>query len=166
MAGEDRPYISWLHEQECAVQPCSAKVTEIEASHGRTARARPSGKRLGGRPGKAQRSHDHAAYPVCSRHHGQLQRYEYERLGIAREDFATWERDMAAKYLARYREECEQFDAGTLPEAKLVTALRRRGFDAGDFAARWCAAHGLGAQLALDLGRDLKRELKEGGVPL
>lgn len=169
MAGEDPDYIKRLHDYECACHPCAS--CDIQASHPRTVKSAPSGKRLGGRPGKGQRSDDKDAYPCCGRHHSQAQRYEFAKpnsyfYGWSKDKFAAWEAEQGIKFYGRYLEEQEAVAAGTAPEEATRAALRRKGFDPKDFAARWCAEHGLGEQLALDLGRDLKRELKEGGVPL
>lgn len=171
MAGDQKDYVSWLHDQFCACQPCAAQRRDMTASHPRTVRAAPSGKRLGGKPGKSQRADDTAAYPLCRWHHGQAQKYEFSKptsffYGWDMKRFAAWEAEMGAKYYARYLEEQDALKNGTLPEEKLVRALRRRGFDPGDFAARFCTEYELGRQVQLYLARDLRRELKEGGVPL
>jgi hypothetical protein len=169
VAGEQRDYIGWLHDQGCACDPCGAQ--DIQASHPRTIKQAAFGKRLAGRPGKGQRSDDRHAYPICSHHHGQIQRYEKAKpssyfFNWTRDEIETWEREQGDKYWARYLEEQEQLKSGTLPEEKLVKALRRNGFDPKDFAARFCREYDLAPQIRLFLTRDLTRELKEGGVPL
>lgn len=81
-------------------------------------------------------------------------------------EFAAWEAEQGVKSYARYLAEQEAVAAGTADEETTRAALRRKGFDPKDFAERWCREHSLGEQLALDLKRDLARELREGGVPL
>jgi hypothetical protein len=157
-------YISALHDYECAAQPCASR--DITASHPRTC---GGGGRLGGKPGKGQRSLDSSAYPLCRRHHGQAQRYEFSRgffAGWSMKEFATWEAEQGSKYYTRFLAEQEAVAAGTAPEDVTRAALRRKGFDPGDFAARFCAEYGHSDQVRLHLARDLKRELREGGVPL
>lgn len=160
----DRNYISWLHDQPCACQPCASR--DITASHPRTC---GGGGRLGGKPGKGQRSQDSAAYALCRRHHGAAQRYEFSRgffAGWTMKEFAAWEAEQGAKSYARYLAEQEAVAAGTADEETIRAALRRKGFDPKDFAERFCREYELGQQVALVLARDLRRELKDGGVPL
>jgi hypothetical protein len=169
LAGDAKDYISALHDYECSCYPCASR--DIQASHPRTGGAASGGKRLGGRPGMAQRSSDTAAYPICARHHGQAQRYEFAKpnsyfFGWDYKQFATWEAEQGAKSYARYLAEQEAVAAGTADEATTRSALKRKGFDPADFAARFCAEYGHSDQVRLHLARDLKRELKEGGVPL
>lgn len=162
MAGEDRLYIVWLHGEPCAAQPCPA--TDIEASHPRTG---GGGGRLGGKPGKGQRSEDKAAYPLCRRHHGQAQRYEFSRgffAGWTMQEFKAWEAEQGRVHYARYLVELEALKTGTLPEEKLRKALVRQGFDPKDFAARFGREYSIEPQIILLLARDLARELKEAGI--
>lgn len=162
-------YIARLHDYDCACFPCASR--DITASHPRTGGAAFGGKRLGGKPGKGQRAEDSAAYPLCRKHHAQAQAYEFDKLrsyfyGWDYKRFAGWEAEQGAKHYAKFLAEQEAVDAGTASEAVARGVLRRRGFDAADFAKRWCAEYELSAQHALWLSRDLARELKEGGVPL
>jgi hypothetical protein len=171
MAGDAPDYIARLHAYACACQPCAAQPHEITASHPRTGGAASGGKRLGGKPGKGQRSQDTAAYPLCRKHHAQAQAYEFAKPnsyfdGWDRKRFAAWEAEQGAIHYGRYLAEQSEITAGTASEEVTRSFLRRKGFDPVEFAARWCNAKALGHQLAFDLGRDLRRELKEGGVPL
>ena len=169
MAGDDAAYIARLHDYACAAAPCARR--DIQASHPRTGGAASGGKRLGGKPGKGQRASDTAAYPLCQRHHAQAQRYDFDNprsyfAGWTMQEFRAWEAEQGTIHYARYLAELEQVKTGTASEQVAKSVLRRQGFDPKDFAERWCAAHHLGAQLALDLRRDLTRELRESGVPL
>lgn len=164
MAGDQKDYIARLHDYECACQPCAS--LDIQASHPRTC---GGAGRLGGKPGKGQRASDTAAYPLCMKHHAQAQRYDFSKgffAGWTMKEFAAWEAEQGAKSYARYLAEQDAVAAGTAPEEVTRASLRRKGFDAADFAKRFCCEYELGEQVALVLARDLKRELKEGGVPL
>lgn len=55
MAGEDKPYIRWLHGRPCACHPCAAAPHFIQAHH-------PRGGAPSGRPGMSQRSPDRDAF--------------------------------------------------------------------------------------------------------
>lgn len=155
MAGELRDYISWLHDQECAAVPCANR--DIEAHHG-------------GKHGMGLRNSDQQALPLCSRHHRQITSFRPDKRGFfyrwTLEELRAWERAQADASLSKYYAEQAALETGTATEKQAIAALRRKGFDPKDFAVRWCKVKELGEQLALDLARDLKRELREGGIPI
>lgn len=109
MADRDRPYLSWLHAQPCACQPCAAPPRDIEANHSTVAPTffGAAGKRLGGKRGLGQKSHDAFAFSMCRKHHRQFHD-ERERgffAGWTNQEVARWQQEQSQAYRERYEAE-------------------------------------------------------------
>jgi hypothetical protein len=152
MAGELRDYISWVHRQECAAQPCADR--QIEANHSTRGR------------GLGQRTHDSKAFPLCGRHHRQ---FHDERVtgffaGWTRDEVNRWQDEMSSKYSERYAAEqaaiAADVPAATGPAPVVPVPSSLDAFEPIVAAAEFCSAYELSAQVEHDLVRLLKRAVK------
>lgn len=104
MAGEDPDYIHWLHAQECACQPCASLPHDIEANHSTAAPVFSGNKRIGGKRGLGQRTHDRDAFPLCRKHHHQFTNVRERGFfkGWTREQVNAWQLEQSKIYRDRY----------------------------------------------------------------
>jgi hypothetical protein len=170
VADRDRVYLAWLHKQPCACQPCAAPPREIEANHSTVAPTfvGPAGKRLGGKRGLGQKSHDSFAFSMCRKHHHQFHN-ERERgffAGWSNQEVARWQHEQSALYRDRY--EAEQFaEAGETPPTRDeagkelgIDILAGGSTDPRELAEMLGSVHGLAPAVVHDAERQLRHMKK------
>jgi hypothetical protein len=91
LSDEDPKYLAWLRTRRCTVKHADGHRGPTQAHHSNV-----HGKGMG------QRSHDHAAIPLCAHHHRCWHDHSQYFAGWTKAQRRAWTDEAIAKYRALY----------------------------------------------------------------
>lgn len=152
----DPRYLVWVRKQKCVCQPCASKP---DPHHSTVAPTYAPGERLpkqrSGLRGKAQKSADYYAFPLCPRHHGQFHKLTGYFDGWEKVDLRNWQENMSAEARARYERRPKPARQDVRWGRDLKTSLAQA-------VAEFARELDLSDQKEFDLKRLVERARREG----